>query len=127
VKNGGWSDLGSRFHQVDFLEASLPARNSSGKASSEAQNQPMSWSDLSLPNWYLNDAGGQVSSGNASGNVVTLQLTAAAPADATLDYLQDASWNHTTDTGALLFGANGIPVLTFADVPIEMLSLDEAS
>lgn len=76
-------------------------------------------SDLSLPNWYVDDVGGLVSSISASGSKVTLQLSSAATETATLDYLQDATWTITEGPATLLYGANGIPALTFADVPIE--------
>ena len=40
-------------------------------------DQAMSWSSFSLPNWYVDDVGGLVTSGSASGNIVTLQLSSA--------------------------------------------------
>ena len=85
-------------------------------------DQAMSWSRFSLPNWYVDDVGGRVSSGNASGNTVTLQLSNAASETATLDYLQDTGWSHTESVSTLLYGANRIPALTFADVPIDSLT-----
>jgi hypothetical protein len=85
-------------------------------------DQAMSWSSFSLPNWYVNDVGGLVSSGSASGNVVTLQLSGPVGQTATLDYLKDASWSHTESVPSLLYGANGIPALTFADVPVSALT-----
>lgn len=46
-------------------------------------DQPMRWSSYSTPNYYVNDAADLVSSGSASGNIVTLQLASAADASAT--------------------------------------------
>lgn len=43
-------------------------------------DQPMSWSGFSLPNWHVNDAAGQVTSGGASGDTITLQLAGIVPA-----------------------------------------------
>ena len=81
-------------------------------------DQAMSWNSFSEPNYYVNDVANLVSSGSASGNIVTLQLTSAAAADATLDYLKDSIWNQGESVSSLLYGANAIPALTFANVPI---------
>ena len=81
-------------------------------------DQAMSWSSFSQPNYYLDDVGGKVTSGSESGNVVTLQLNSAVAATTTLDYLNDNNWNFNESTSSLLYGANAIPALTFADVPI---------
>ncbi len=81
-------------------------------------DQAMSWSSFSTPNYYVDDSGGKVTSGSASGNVVTLQLNSVAATTATLDYLNDNFWNFGEATSSLLYGANAIPALTFADVPI---------
>jgi autotransporter-associated beta strand protein len=86
-------------------------------------DQAMSWSSFSTVNYYVDDVGGKVTSGSASGNVVTLQLSSAAATTATLDYLQDNNWNFGESTSSLLYGANSIPALTFADVPIEASGL----
>ncbi len=85
-------------------------------------DQTMSWSTFSLPNFYVNDVASQVTSGSASGNIVTLQLSGAAAPDATLDYLKDSIWNVGESVSSLLYGANGIPALTFANVPVEALA-----
>ena len=81
-------------------------------------DQAMSWSAFSLPNFYVNDAANLVASGSVTGNIVTLQLSAAAPEGASLDYLKDSIWNQNESVSSLLYGANGIPALTFADVTI---------
>ena len=85
-------------------------------------DQAMSWSSLSLPNYYLDKVANRVTAGSASGNIVTLQLASAAAVNATLDYLEDDFWDHGETTSTLLYGANGIPALTFADVPISTLT-----
>jgi lysophospholipase L1-like esterase len=85
-------------------------------------DQAMSWSSFSTPNYFLDDVGGKVTSGSASGNVVTLQLNGPASANATLDYLKDDIWNLGESVSTLLYGANGIPALTFADVPVTALT-----
>jgi hypothetical protein len=86
-------------------------------------DQPVSWSSLSMSNYYVDDVGGKVTSGSASGNVVTLQLNSAAAPTATLDYIKDSVWHFREATSTLLYGANLIPALTFADVPIEVSGL----
>ena len=84
-------------------------------------DQPMTWSSFSLPNWYVNDIANQVTSGSASGSTVTLQLASAASANSTLDYIKD-TWNYSESVSSLLYGANSIPALTFADEPIATLT-----
>ena len=84
-------------------------------------DQAMSWSSFSMPNYYVDKVGGKISSGSATGNIVTLQLSSAAAATATLDYLEDSIWTLGESVSSLLYGANGIPALTFADVPIAAL------
>ena len=85
-------------------------------------DQPMSWSSFSMPNYYVDKVGGKVTSGSVAGNVVTLQLNSAAATTATLDYLQDNIWNFNEASSSLLYGANALPALTFADVAIEPAS-----
>ena len=85
-------------------------------------DQAVSWSSFSLPNYYVDKVGGKVTSGSASGNIVTLQLSSAAATNATVDYLQDNTWNSSESVSSLLYGANAIPAFTFADVPIGALS-----
>ena len=84
-------------------------------------DQAMSWSSFSMPNYYVDKVGGKITSGSATGNIVTLQLSSAAAATSTLDYLEDSIWNLGESVSSLLYGANGIPALTFADVPIAAL------
>ena len=85
-------------------------------------DQAMSWSSFSLPNYYVDKVANRVASGSASGNVVTLQLASAAAATAALDYFQDSVWNPSESIPTLLYGANAIPALTFADVPVGTLT-----
>ena len=78
----------------------------------------MAWNSYSKANFYLDKVGGKVSSGSASGNVVKLQLSSAGGTNSTLDYLEDEHWSYTETTSSLLYGTNGIPALTFSDVPV---------
>ncbi|MCF7731604.1 MAG: hypothetical protein K9N23_07945 [Akkermansiaceae bacterium] len=89
-------------------------------------DQTMSWSRFSLPNYYVDKTAGKVTSGSASGNLVTLQLSGPAAVTATLDYLEDNYWNQGESVSSLLYGANAIPALTFADVPIGTLTQYES-
>jgi hypothetical protein len=88
-------------------------------------DQAVSWNSFSTANYYVDNVGGKVTSGSASGNVVTLQLNSAAATTATLDYVNDNFWNFGESTSSLLYGANTIPALTFADVAIEPASLTQ--
>ena len=81
-------------------------------------DQDMSWNDFSKVNYYIDKVANKVSSGSASGKIVTLQLSIQATATSTLDYLQDDRWNYGESVSSLLFGANTLPALTFADVAI---------
>ncbi len=136
----GYENLASRVLPVvkrDFYGVTFPAAvtppnlvrayfTSAAKTSIALQfDQPMSWSSFSLPNWHVNDVAGLVTSGSASGNTVTLQLSSAAAANSTLDYVKD-TWNYTESSSTLLFGANAIPALTFANVTIGALAPYEA-
>jgi hypothetical protein len=77
-------------------------------------DQPMAWSDALTSQFYLDGKAGQIAAGSASGNVVTLKLTATADAK-TITYLVDRRW----DSKNLLHGQNGIAALTFCEVPLE--------
>jgi len=84
-------------------------------------DQDMSWSSFSLPNYWLDKVGGKVASGNVDAvnkKLVKLQLSSAGTTTSTLDYLEDAHWSYTESVSSLLYGANAIAALTFADVPI---------
>ena len=58
-------------------------------------DQAMTWNNFSLPNFYVDDVAGKVTSGTASGNLITLQLSDAAAKNAKLDYLNDSFWEPT--------------------------------
>ena len=81
-------------------------------------DQDMAWNTFSKANYYINKVADRVSSGSASGKVVKLQLSIPAAATSTLDYLQDDVWNDGEAVSSLLYGANALPALTFADVAI---------
>ena len=85
-------------------------------------DQNMSWNSFSTANYWLDKVGSKITSGSVSGNIVKLQLASAGTATSTLDYLEDTHWAYTETTSSLLYGANGIPALTFADVPIAAAS-----
>lgn len=88
-------------------------------------DQDISWSSLPLPNLFVNDVANQISSSSGSGNKVTLQLSSAAAANATIDYLKDAVWNLNESVSSLIYGVNGIPALTFENVSISTLTAYE--
>ena len=76
-------------------------------------DQPVAWIDALASQFYLDGEAGKVTSGSISGNLLTLKL--AAPASAkTITYLTDNKWDPKT----LLYGKNGISVLTFCEVPL---------
>jgi autotransporter-associated beta strand protein len=77
-----------------------------------------SWDSGSNGLFFLDGAAGQVSSGSVSGKVVTLQLSAPSAAG-TITYLKGIGWNGVQ--ADLVYGANSIAALTFADVPIAAL------
>jgi len=81
-------------------------------------DQNMSWNSFSTANYWLDKVGSKVTSGSVSGNVVKLQLSSAGTTTSTLDYLEDTHWSYGETTSSLLYGANGIGALTFADVAI---------
>ncbi|MCA9063654.1 MAG: DUF2341 domain-containing protein [Planctomycetaceae bacterium] len=77
-------------------------------------DQPVIWRDKLCREFYLDGQSGEVASGAASGNVVTLRLK--APTSATrITYLKERDWNQDR----LLLGTNGLAALTFCDVPVE--------
>jgi hypothetical protein len=80
-------------------------------------DQPVAWIDALASQFYLDGEAGKVASGAASGNVLTLKLTATATAK-TITYLTDKRW----DSKNLLYGKNGIAALTFCEVPLEAVS-----
>ncbi len=79
-------------------------------------DQPTLWNSTSTVHFYLDDVAGLVTSGSHSGNVVTLQLSAAS-SSSTIDYVKDqVLWDNLASK--LIKGSNNIAALTFADVAI---------
>ena len=76
-------------------------------------DQPVKWDNGLVSQFYLDGNQGKVASGSASKNVVTLRLSPASAAHK-LTYLDSKSWSQSL----LLRGENGIPALTFCEVPI---------
>ncbi len=77
--------------------------------------QPMAWEDDVKRSFCLDNELAVISSGSASGNLLTLQL--AAPSNAkTISYLTGRDWDGKP--AHLLFGANGIAALTFCEAGI---------
>lgn len=81
--------------------------------------QPMAWNPGAPTMLFLADANGAtagtVSSGSATGNTIKLQVTGAASAS-TITYVKGTSWGSMQVN--LLYGANAIAALTFADVAV---------
>ena len=78
-------------------------------------DQNMSWSNLSIGNFFLNRTAGKVISGSVSGKIVKLQLNAASTNTA-IDYVVDQYWD--VNPAKLLYGSNAIAALSFYAVPI---------
>ena len=76
-------------------------------------DQPVKWEDELAGQFYLDGEKGQVTSGVAFGNSVTLKLLGASKAQK-ITYLDSKAWSQAT----LLRGENGIAALTFCDVLI---------
>jgi hypothetical protein len=77
-------------------------------------DQAMLWDDAQAVQFYLDGEAGKVLSGTSSGTQIILKL--AAPTSAkTITYLTDKKW----DPKLLLYGKNGIPALTFCEVPLQ--------
>lgn len=80
-------------------------------------DQPTSWNSFSTQHFYLDDVAANISSASDAGNVITLQL-AGASTGSTIDYVQDQKSSWDNDGTKLIYGANSIAALTFADVAI---------
>ena len=76
-------------------------------------DQPVIWDNSLISEFYLDGANGVVASGSVSGNVVTLKLKAPSTAKK-ITYIKENQWSQNK----LIFGANGIAALTFAEVEI---------
>jgi hypothetical protein len=77
-------------------------------------DQPMSWDNALVTQFYLDGAPGLVSSGSVTGNTISLKLSAPSTA-ATISYLIDKRW----DSKNLLLGQNQLAALTFFEVPLK--------
>lgn len=71
-------------------------------------DQPVVWHVGLLREFYLDDKPGELVSGSASGNVITLKLKAPTTAK-TITYLWERNWSQDR----LISGTNGIAALTF--------------
>ncbi len=78
-------------------------------------DQNIAWNSAATVNFYLDRIGGKVTSGSASNNVITLQVTGATT-NLTIAYVVDQYWNGSSAN--LLYGSNGISALTFYAVPL---------
>jgi len=78
--------------------------------------QSMDWNDVCKTWLLLDGVAAPISSGKASGNIITLQLTAPSVAR-TVSYLSGKHWDGKPDK--LLYGSNGIAALAFSAVTIE--------
>jgi len=78
-------------------------------------DQPVAWHEALVREFYLDDNSGEVVSGRAAGNVITLQLKRTPSAATKITYLKERDWSQDR----LLMGANGLAALTFCDVEIE--------
>lgn len=76
-------------------------------------DQPVTFDDSLLTEFYLDGKKGMVASGSVSGNTVRLQLKLASTAKS-ITYLLEMSWSQKR----LLIGKNGLAALTFCNLPI---------
>jgi hypothetical protein len=76
-------------------------------------DQPVVWDERVAGQFYLDGERAAVVSGEARGNVLTLRLSAPSGASR-ITYLKEVDWSQEK----LLFGVNGLAVLTFANVPL---------
>jgi hypothetical protein len=79
--------------------------------------QPVVWRDTAKRSFYLDDAVAPIASGAVNGNVLTLKLSKSMNAK-TVSYVNGRDWDGKPEK--LLFGANNIGMLTFADVAIDL-------
>ena len=135
----GWSELARTIQPLierDFYgqqpaDSITPPDLRSARYTSAAQDeialefdQPVVWQDSLVREFHLRDdspedpsapvsSDSEVTSGSASGNVITLKLK--SPQRATrITYLKERDWSQDR----VLHGANGLAALTFCDVPI---------
>lgn len=75
------------------------------------------WVMASKGLFFLDGAAANVSTGSVSGKIIKLQLLAASSAQ-TITYLKGSSWDRVQ--GNLVYGANSVAALTFAEVPLTL-------
>jgi len=78
-------------------------------------DQPVVWKDECKAWIELDGQPAAVSSGKASGNALTIHLSAPAAAK-TIAYLSGRTWDGKPDK--LIFGTNGVAALSFSQVPL---------
>ncbi len=77
-------------------------------------DQPVLWDETLAGQFYPDGETDRVASGRIEGNVLTLRLK--GPSAATrITYLKESRWSQDR----LLLGANGLPALTFCNVPLQ--------
>lgn len=76
-------------------------------------DQPMSWDNAHVTQFYLDGEPEKIASGSVAGNTITLKLTAPSTAT-TISYLHDKNWSPQN----LLIGRNSLAALTFFEVPL---------
>lgn len=77
-------------------------------------DQPVVWNDNLAREFYLDDQSGEVVSGHVSGKIIMLKLKSPSTSSK-ITYLKERDWSQDR----LIVGTNGLPALTFCDVPIE--------
>jgi hypothetical protein len=124
----GWSELARTLQPLierDFYakqptESITPPALRSSRYTNAAQDeiavefdQPVVWHDELPREFTLDDKAGEVVSGSAAGNVITLKIKASQAATK-LTYLKERDWSQDR----LILGTNGLAALTFCDVTI---------
>jgi hypothetical protein len=79
-------------------------------------DQPMIWKDACKAWLELDRTAAPITSGKATGNTITVQLSAPVSAKS-IGYINGAHWDGMSDK--LLYGTNGIAALAFSAVNIE--------
>ncbi len=77
-------------------------------------DQPMSWDNALISQFYLDGAPEKIASGSVTGKTITLKLSASSTAT-TITYLHDKSWSPQN----LLLSRTSLAALTFFGVPVE--------
>jgi hypothetical protein len=109
-----------RDHYGMRANAPLTAANLEGARMGAAKDtvaltfdQPVVWDEKLAGQFYLDGERAAVVSGAVSGNTLTLRLSGPSEASR-ITYLKEVDWSQEK----LLTGANGMAVLTFANVPL---------